>query len=137
MNNLKQNLISFCTFLITFMFFVSSISKMLSYNKTVLGLQKRFPIKNLPFGFFKFTIICVIILQFLAPLVLLYNSIIKPNYMLNILSVSSAGALCIFTVLANLLYHFPPVGSHYYSFMSNITTTGALLLLAVINYYNL
>lgn len=133
MYNLKKNLISFCTFLITFMFFVSSISKMLSYNKTVLGLQKRFPIKNLPFGFFKFTIICVIILQFLAPLVLVYNSI-KPNYVLNILSVVSAGALCIFTILATLLYHYPPVGSHYYSFMSNITTTGALLLLAVINY---
>ena len=39
-------------------------------------------------------------------------------------------ALVLFTVLATLLCHFPPVGFKYYPFISNVTTIGGLLCLA-------
>ena len=42
--------------------------------------------------------------------------------------VISAYSLAGFTVLATLLYHFPPKGGEYYKFMSNLTSTSALLL---------
>ena len=42
---------------------------------------------------------------------------------------SSIG-LAIFTILATLIYHFPPNGSQYYTFMKNLTATGSLMLLS-------
>uniref|UniRef100_A0A6C0F5W2 DoxX family protein n=1 Tax=viral metagenome TaxID=1070528 RepID=A0A6C0F5W2_9ZZZZ len=38
-------------------------------------------------------------------------------------------SLVVFTILATLLCHFPPVGFTYYPFISNITTIGGLLAL--------
>ena len=37
-----------------------------------------------------------------------------------------------FTVLATLIYHFPPTGGEYYAFMKNLTATGSLLLLSTV-----
>lgn len=39
-------------------------------------------------------------------------------------------SLALFTILATLLCHFPPVGFTYYPFISNVTTLGGLLCLA-------
>lgn len=39
-------------------------------------------------------------------------------------------SLAVFTVLATLLCHFPPMGITYYPFISNVTTLGGLLCLA-------
>tara|TARA_B100001094_G_scaffold326648_1_gene383200 strand:- start:2263 stop:2619 length:357 start_codon:yes stop_codon:yes gene_type:complete len=39
-------------------------------------------------------------------------------------------SLVVFTILATLLCHFPPVGNVYYPFISNVTTIGGLLSLA-------
>lgn len=44
--------------------------------------------------------------------------------------VNGCYALAVFTVLATLLCHFPPVGFTYYPFISNVTTLGGLLCLA-------
>tara|TARA_B110000977_G_C11087840_1_gene495465 strand:- start:1969 stop:2313 length:345 start_codon:yes stop_codon:yes gene_type:complete len=45
----------------------------------------------------------------------------------NVLGIYS---LVVFTILATLLCHFPPMGFKYYAFISNITTLGGLLCLA-------
>ena len=37
-----------------------------------------------------------------------------------------------FTVVATLIYHFPPTGGEYYAFMKNLTATGSLLLLSTL-----
>ena len=39
-------------------------------------------------------------------------------------------SLALFTILATLLCHFPPLGFTYYPFISNVTTLGGLLCLA-------
>mgnify|MGYP004412869207 CR=1 FL=1 len=39
-------------------------------------------------------------------------------------------SLILFTILATLLCHFPPVKHVYYPFISNVTTIGGLLCLA-------
>lgn len=43
---------------------------------------------------------------------------------------ASALYLAAFTVLATVLYHWPPTGKTYYPFISNVTAIGGLLLLA-------
>ena len=38
-------------------------------------------------------------------------------------------SLIVFTVVATLLFHYPPQGMKYYPFISNVTTVGGLYLL--------
>ena len=116
-------------FMILIMYILAGINKATNFESTVNGFKKVFFIKNLPKGFYKLTILLVIILEIFAPLTILYSlKTDKYNYMANLSSIS----LAIFTILATLIYHFPPVGSEYYSFMKNLTATGSLLLLSTL-----
>ena len=123
-----MNYIALVSSLMTLMFFISGIQKVFKIDKVTTGLQNRFPIKTLPFNFFRFSIVCVILLQILAPVVIVYSVAFDASY--RKIASLAAVALAIFTVLATLLYHFPPKGKEYYPFISNVTTTGGLLLLA-------
>ena len=68
------------------------------------------------------------LLEIAAPLIIaLYSYNANPK--LYIYAKLSILGLIIFTILATLIYHFPPIGSNYYSFMSNLSTLGGLLLL--------
>ena len=116
-------------FMILIMYILAGINKATNFESTVNGFKKVFLIKNLPKSFYKLTILLVIILEIFAPLTILYSlQTDKYNYMANLSSISRA----IFTILATLIYHFPPVGSEYYSFMKNLTATGSLLLLSTL-----
>ena len=116
-------------FMILIMYILAGINKARNFESTVNGFKKVFLIKNLPKSFYKLTILLVIILEIFAPLTILYSlQTDKYNYMANLSSIS----LAIFTILATLIYHFPPVGSEYYSFMKNLTATGSLLLLSTL-----
>lgn len=68
----------------------------------------------------------VIALQLLAPLLITFaintKKYIKEAKIATIL-------LILFTIVATLIFHFPPVGAEYYSFMHNVVTIGALLLI--------
>ena len=116
-------------FMILIMYILAGINKAINFESTVNGFKNVFLIKNLPKSFYKLTILLVIILEIFAPLTILYSlQTDKYNYMANLSSIS----LAIFTILATLIYHFPPVGSEYYSFMKNLTATGSLLLLSTL-----
>ena len=55
------------------------------------------------------------------------------NVLSNIdLAYFSSVGLAGFTVLATLIYHFPPTGGEYYAFMKNLTATGSLMLLSTL-----
>ena len=62
-----------CSVLILFMYFISGFSKLLAIDKKAIGLEKRFPIKNLPFNFFRLSICIVILLQIVGPIVIMYS----------------------------------------------------------------
>ena len=131
-----MNKLMLISILMNIMFLLSGFSKLKDINKVSSGLEKRFPIKTLPFVFFKLTIVLVALLQIIAPLIITLSF---TNYLNKYISKSvlkqlgrfSCITLAVFTVLATLLYHFPPEGTHYYPFMSNLTTIGGLLLLAI------
>ena len=111
--------------LITLMYFVSGLSKIKNFTPVSAGLAERILV-GLPLA--KFIIILVILLELLAPLVIVASDL-NPTTENRKYKVIAAWALAGFTVLATILYHLPPVGSNYYQFMSNITALGALVLL--------
>ncbi len=122
------------TSIINFMFFISGIDKSLNFIKVVNGLQKRMGM-ILPLYFYYFMIISAIVIEIVCPLTILY-SVINRNKFTNKLGFYSSLLLIIFTILATLIYHFPPTTSaKYYPFMSNLSLIGGLSLMALVFYY--
>ena len=120
------NLTLLSSFLITLLFFAAGVRKLGKFPVTVNGFMKRMP-SFPPLLLGQFIIVLVILLEIIAPLVIVYSFKTK-KYTKH--AYVSTLALLIFTVLATLLYHFPPYGSTYYPFMSNMATIGGLLCLA-------
>ena len=117
--------------IIVYMFFSSGIFKLLDLENTSLGFISK--LKKIGINFVgllpaKFIIILAALLQILASLAIVYASTNTKKFRL--LGIYSSLSLVIFTVLATLLYHFPPLKSQYYPFISNVTTCGGLLLIA-------
>ena len=126
MNNQTQLII--ISSIINFMFFTSGIDKVLHFPKVVGGLEKRFPI-DLPYTMHQLMIVIVILIELMAPIIILLT-ILKPKY--KQYGVFACYSLIMFTILATLLYHFPPKGIQWYPFTSNITTIGGLFALAML-----
>jgi hypothetical protein len=108
-------------------FFLGGVNKIRGFEKTVLGLQKRFN-PNLPVWFYQLAIVGVILLEILAPLAIVMTTMrkVKKEY-----AILSLVALAIFTVWATYIYHFPPFGMTFYPFISNTSAVGGLLAFAV------
>ena len=116
-------------FMILLMYFLAGINKARNFAGTVSGLKNMFFLKKLPNLFYQLAILIVIVLEILAPIIILYS--LQTN-MYNDLAYYSSVGLALFTVLATLIYHFPPVGGEYYAFMKNLTATGSLMLLSTL-----
>jgi len=107
----------------------------MSITETAAGFQKRivnFGIEIINIDIYKLVIILAAIWEIVAPIVLVYSGTNIKKYKKE--GIISSLSLVVFTVLATLIYHFPPVGALYYPFISNLTTIGALLLVAYIFY---
>ena len=114
---------------LTAMFFVSGIDKILHFNKVVGGFEKRFPVA-MPRLFNQFAIVAAIVIEIVAPIALVYATFYYVYPTSRLVGVLASLALVVFTIAATLIYHFPPFGHQYYPFMSNVTTVGGLLLMA-------
>jgi len=119
----------FIAFLLTIMFFLSSIDKLINFNDTATKFNKR--VKKMMFKvpsiLTKLGIVCAIIIQFFCPLIIMY-SLYNKKY--HIYGMYASLMLVFFTILATYFYHFPPKDKHYYAFMGNVTTVGGLSLMA-------
>lgn len=103
------------------MFFTSGIDKVLNFNNTVEGFMKKVPIATRFMAII--AILSAIVIEIFAPILINYG-----HFYNKYLAALGLGSLIIFTILATIIYHFPPFGKHYYPFMSNLTTFGGLLL---------
>jgi hypothetical protein len=119
-------LVSLYAFLILLMFFLAAISKISSFSSTVEGLKTSLIFK-LPNIVYSIAILCAIVLEFVAPLTIMFS--LQTNMYPECAYYSSI-ALAMFTVCATLIYHFPTNEGQYYPFMKNTTAVGALLLLS-------
>jgi len=109
--------------LITLLFFLSGFHKIKDFVNVTKGFSNK---TRIPLSLAKLIIIGVILLEIIAPLIITLQSFYPYNIIYTKISIIS---LIIFTVMATLIYHFPPIDSNYYSFMSNISTIGGLTLL--------
>jgi uncharacterized membrane protein YphA (DoxX/SURF4 family) len=120
-----MDLILISTIYITLLFFISGFHKIKDFMKVVKGFMNK---TTIPLSIAKIIISGVILLEIVAPFIIaLYSYNYNPK--LYTYTKLSLLGLIVFTILATLLYHFPPFGENYYSFMSNLSTLGGLLLL--------
>ena len=110
------------------MFSLAGIDKIMNYHKVVKGFVDRVPF--CPTWLARFLIICAIVIELFAPIMVNYGLIYKKNNIYRIACLS----LIVFTILATIVYHFPPLGFKYYPFMSNLTTVGGLMLASTLNF---
>jgi len=109
------------------MYFLSGINKAIHFSDTVNGFQELFFFSKLPSIFYNLAISGVVLLEIVAPIIIMF-SLYTNTY--NEYAYYSSIGLAVFTILATLIYHFPPKGGQYYAFMKNLTATGSLLLLS-------
>jgi uncharacterized membrane protein YphA (DoxX/SURF4 family) len=120
-----MDLILISTIYITLLFFLSGFDKITNFIQVVKDFMNK---TKLSFILSKIIIICVILLEIIAPLIISLYSY-NHNPLLHTYTKLSLLGLITFTILATFMYHFPPVDKNYYSFMSNLSTLGGLLLL--------
>lgn len=117
-------------FLLTLTFFLSGIHKIINFQNVSNGLKMILTNKlflNLPLYFSYLSIILVIILELFAPILINYSYFTKKYIKY---AKYSCWLLIIFVIMATYLYHFPPYGSQYYPFMSNLSLIGGLIVLS-------
>lgn len=124
------------SFLLFLIFLLSGFNKLFNLEKTANYLKNKinliFKINlnfNIPNIFYILAIIIAIIIEIGCSSYILY-SIYNNTYKLNNYLIYSIYAIIGFTILATLIFHFPPIGKDYYSFMSNLSIIGGLLLLS-------
>nr|WRJ70084.1 hypothetical protein TetV2_00639 [Oceanusvirus sp.] len=111
------------------MYFLSGIEKLPKLAKVADGLRKRtFP--DMPLAPFVVAVTCSSLLITVCPPVVVYASTLPYGDPKRMWGVYAAYALVAFTVVATLVYHFPPTGATYYPFISNVTAVGGLMLVA-------
>ena len=115
--------------ILVIMFFLSGLNKLKDFDKVSSGYQnqvKKTMNVNLHPTLCKFCIICAILIEIIAPILIVFAVVTKNKTV----GIAASVTLIVFTILATLIYHFPPVNSTYYPFISNVTTIGGLALLA-------
>lgn len=120
------NLTIISAILITTIFIISAISKIINFQTTAYDLQSRLN-SNLPMNLFILAIFIAIIIELGGSLIILYSTITSQYRMCAYYSIIG---LIIFTILATLIYHRSLVGNDYYAFFKNIAIIGGLLLLS-------
>jgi uncharacterized membrane protein YphA (DoxX/SURF4 family) len=113
------------TLLLTIMFVLSGLSKISNFDKTVNNVQLKL---NVSPDLSKLGVLLVILIEVVAPVLIIYHLItqkIKP------LALYSVWALIGFTCVVTLIYHQPDFSTYYKSiaFWSNVSLVGGLLLL--------
>ena len=122
----KQIILLVSSILMTGMFFMSGISKLKGFSGTCKSLKGKPIFNSLPKIFSKLAIVIVILLEIVAPILIVMG--VYNNDHKELAAYSSLG-LFAFTFLATLLFHYPPKGIEYYFFLKNITIMGGLLAL--------
>ena len=116
---MKFNLNQISKILLTLVFLLSGVGKIFKYYFNVVGFNAA---TNIPMFLSYFIMIGVIVIEIVAPLIIIFS---KNNKLIK----KAIQTLIIFTILASLIYHFPPTGLNYYPFLKNLSLIGGLISL--------
>ena len=116
------------TILISLIYIKAGFNKINNFTSTVKGLKEMFPVKTLPNKFYELAIILVIIIEIVAPLILILS-----NFVPVLLSVTRVAiySLIIFTILATLLYNSKE-GLMKLIFDKNLAIIGGLMAMSTL-----
>ncbi|AUF82714.1 hypothetical protein TetV_632 [Tetraselmis virus 1] len=118
--------------LVTAMYMLSGLEKFTKVPKVAAGLQKR-TVPSLPLMFYQVVVMISSSMLVLTSGVIMFAAGFKHSKPeLRKWGKYACYYLIAFTGLATLIYHFPPVGSTYYPFISNLTAIGGLLALSAV-----
>lgn len=119
----KNTILIFCLLFILPMFIWSGINKIKNFDKKVGVLGKKLPLSKpiLDIG-----MICVIILEILGALILLYSAIF-PKYTSKLLVNMTLILFILFLIVVTAIYH-PPT-KKIIPFLSNLVVIGSFILL--------
>jgi uncharacterized membrane protein YphA (DoxX/SURF4 family) len=114
--------------LLVLMFLISGFNKIYTFDGVVEGLKQKIQY-DIPIEFYKIVILVVILLEIIAPLLIINYAMTGNNKQEAYYSVIG---LLLFTILATIIYHFPDFSNYKKSlpFWANISLIGGLLLLA-------
>tara|TARA_B110000483_G_C18107257_1_gene508190 strand:- start:865 stop:1278 length:414 start_codon:yes stop_codon:yes gene_type:complete len=115
------------TTILNSMFILSGVDKVMHFEKVVDGLITRTQMLSKPLS--RVMILSAIIIELCAPTIVM-KACLTPDRSWDKWAAYSSLALILFTILATLIYHFPPFTSaKYYPFMSNLSAVGGLSLM--------
>jgi len=111
------------TIFLTMFYFIAGINKLRHFKSSTKSFAKKLPIASLFSGLI---IALVIAIEILAPIAMVYAAF-SPSH--EIYGFTGSIILVGFTILATLLYHFPPTKKeHQMPFMRNLALIGGFLL---------
>lgn len=116
------------TILISLIYVKAGFSKISNFTSTVKGLKDVFPVKTLPNKFYELAILLVIIIEIVAPLILILSNFVPVLFTAARIAIYS---LIIFTILATLLYHSNE-GLMKLIFDKNLAIIGGLMAMATL-----
>jgi uncharacterized membrane protein YphA (DoxX/SURF4 family) len=112
--------------LITLLFFLSGIEKIYTFSKTTIDFSNKI---NIPLSLSKLVIICVILLEIIAPIIIVSYTFTGSSSLLQLFKIALI-SLIIFTILATIMYHNPlEGGKKYYESILHLSIIGGLLAL--------
>ena len=139
--NMNINMKTIPPILLTAMFFLSGFNKINKFTKTVENFKSKINL-NINENIYKLIIAFVVILEILAPIIIVYYYITINKDLVSLPTLSIYGkvrqgaiyaiyGLIIFTILASILYHPLYINDYYKSipFWANVSLIGGLLLL--------
>lgn len=106
------------------MFPLSAIDKIYNFEKSSKRLVKNLPDLNKRIA--DLMIGAAIVLQLIAPLLIMYSIITKKSKMIGMIS---SILIALFTIAVTIVFYIPATGSKYYAFLGNTTTLGCMLLI--------
>ena len=116
------------TILISLIYVKAGFSKINNFTSTVKGLKEMFPVKTLPNKFYELAILLVIIIEIVAPLILILSNFVPVLFNAARIAIYS---LIIFTILATLLYHSKE-GLMKLIFDKNLAIIGGLMAMSTL-----
>uniref|UniRef100_A0A6C0LFM3 DoxX family protein n=1 Tax=viral metagenome TaxID=1070528 RepID=A0A6C0LFM3_9ZZZZ len=112
--------------LITLLFFLSGIEKIYTFTKTTIDFSNKI---NIPISLSKLVIICVILLEIIAPIIIVGYTFTGLSSLLQLFKISLI-SLIVFTIVATIMYHNPfEGGKKYYESILHLSIIGGLLAL--------
>ena len=113
--------------LISILFVNSGIDKILFFNKTVNGFQKK---SNFSLNISKVAIVFAILCTLIAPILLMLSVILNNNLLLLL----GCSILIIFITLANIFYHSITDPKERNDLFKNLSIMGGLLMMLIYSF---